>query len=240
MNLWALCDSSRHIKSIHVEPWRIVEAQHVSSSRDLVDSFAEHDILEALLDSAKPQIKKEKNYLIFTPFRYPPLRHGSRFGRTFERSLWYGSLEIETAFAEVAYYQLLFHKDTSANLGYIELFLTAFNALIDASGGLDLTEFPFSEYREQISAKTTYEHSQPLGSEMRKANVGAFIFYSARALQSGKNVAAFTPDVFYKKGNHYIFNQQTWRGITNARTIEFTRATLTGRKRLSFDETMFF
>lgn len=108
MNIWALCEGNQFISSISVEPWRVVEDQHVLSSRDLVDSIEEHDLLEELIEESKPIIEKKKNYLIFTPFRYPPLKYGSRFGSTFEPSLWYGSLQLETAFTEVAYYRLKF------------------------------------------------------------------------------------------------------------------------------------
>jgi hypothetical protein len=38
----------------------------------------------------------------------------------FEPSLWYGSLSLKTALAEVAYHRLKFFKETQANLGYIE------------------------------------------------------------------------------------------------------------------------
>lgn len=111
MNLWALCEGETHQKKITAEPWRVVEAQHISSSRDLVDTLEEHDLLEELIEESKPSIAKDKHYLIFSPFRYPPLKYGSRFGSLYEPSLWYGSLELETAFAEVAYYRLQFFRD---------------------------------------------------------------------------------------------------------------------------------
>ncbi|MCV6615090.1 MAG: RES family NAD+ phosphorylase [Cellvibrionaceae bacterium] len=37
-----------------------------------------------------------------TPFRYPPLAYGSRFGSTLERGIFYASQELATAFAESA------------------------------------------------------------------------------------------------------------------------------------------
>jgi hypothetical protein len=94
----------------------MVEAQHISSSRDLVESREEHDLLEELLENSKPQIVNNIHYLIFTPFRYPPLKYGSRFGSNHEPSLWYGSINLHTALAEVAFYRLKFFEDTSADL----------------------------------------------------------------------------------------------------------------------------
>ena len=236
MNVWVLCDGVKHIKPLAVEPWRVVEAQHVLSTRDLVDTASEHDMLEALLETSKPFIHKDKNYLIFTPFRYPPLKHGSRFGRMFEPSLWYGSLQLETAFAEVAYYQMLFHKNTSAQLDYIEMALTAFNTSLKTQHGIDLTEAPFYPYTHNISDKHSHVTSQMLGSLMRESQVAAFIYFAARTQHPSKNVAAFTPEVFSKKHNQYVFHQQTWTCMASTHTVEFTRMDVSGKKRYSFTD----
>src|SRR3990167_6415078 len=160
MNIWKLCDGGNHIISLHAEPWRVVEAQHILSSRDLVDSSEEHDLLETMLEASKPPINTEKHYLIFTPFRYPPLAYGSRFGYTYEPSLWYGSVTLETAFAEVAYYRHRFFKDTEAELGYIEISVTAFSADLQTNFGIDLTERPFSQYTPHISDKNSYRSEE--------------------------------------------------------------------------------
>lgn len=235
MNLWTSCEGIKHIKSITVEPWRVIEAQHVLSARDLVDTADEHDILEALLEESKPLINKGKHYLIFTPFRYPPLKYGSRFGSTIEPSLWYGSLELETAFAEAAYYQLLFQNNTDAELGYVETLLTAFNTSLNTQQGIDLTREPFAHHAGLISSKNTYEYSQPLGSNMREAGVDAFIFFSARTLNQTKNVAAFTQEVFCNnKKNQDVYNQQTWTCMANKHVVEFVRTGVSGKHRFSF------
>lgn len=201
----------------------MVEAQHISSSRDLVDSREEHDLLENLLENSKPAIAHQKHYLIFTPFRYPPLAYGSRFGARFEPSLWYGSVDLHTALIEVAYYRLKFFHDTSANLEYIEIPMTAFKTYIQTNNGIDLTQFPFNQYQNKISNKTSYQHSQTLGTEMREDNIEAFIYTSARDKKQKDNVAAFTPEVFKSKDTKYIDNMQNWRCIANRNVIEFTR-----------------
>ncbi|MDI7027707.1 RES family NAD+ phosphorylase, partial [Pseudomonas aeruginosa] len=64
--------------------------------------------LEELLESSKPPVPADAeplHYLLKTPFRYPPLRWGSRFGRRHEPSLFYAALKLETAMAESAYYR---------------------------------------------------------------------------------------------------------------------------------------
>ncbi len=112
-SIWTRCGGRSNARELRCAPWRVVEGQRIISTRSLVDSDAEHDLLEELIDASKPALPPEPafaglHYLLYTPFRYPPLRHGSRFGRRHERALWYGAEELDTALAEVAYYRLLF------------------------------------------------------------------------------------------------------------------------------------
>lgn len=234
MSIWTESEGIKFAKSLNLEPWRMVESQHISSSRDLVESSEEHDLLEGLLENSKPRIANNKHYLIYTPFRYPPLKYGSRFGNTYEQSLWYGSINLLTALAEVAFYRLKFFADTSADLEYIEIPMTAFKAYIQTENGIDLTTPHFKKYQDRISNKTSYADSQKLGAEMRDANIEAFIFTSARDKTFGKNVAAFTPDVFKMKNNQYITGMQNWRCIANQNIIEFTRDEILCRKHHEF------
>src|SRR5512134_2866536 len=111
--IWTRCGGRANLRRLAGTAWRVVEGQHVVSTRKLVDSAAEHEILESLIEEVKPPLPDEPefrglHYLLVTPFRYPPLRHGSRFATRTERSLWYGSTRPRTAFAETAYYRLLF------------------------------------------------------------------------------------------------------------------------------------
>lgn len=239
MSIWTECDGVRFRTFFDLEPWRMVEAQHISSSRDLVESTEEHDLLETLLENSKPQIAANKHYLIFTPFRYPPLAYGSRFGTTFEPSLWYGSINLYTALAEVAFYRLKFFDDTSADLEYIEIPMTAFKAYIQTEKGIDLTEPPFKKYQDKISNKLSYDYSQRLGTDMREAKIEAFIFISARDKTFGTNVASFTPEVFKMKDAQYIANMQNWRCIANQKVIEFTRDEIMCRQRHEFSKEEF-
>ncbi|CEG57972.1 RES family NAD+ phosphorylase [Legionella fallonii] len=239
MSIWTECEGLKFFKYLELEPWRIVEDQYSSSSRDLVESSEEHDLLEKLLDDSKPLVANNKHYLIFTPFRYPPLEYGSRFGNTYEPSLWYGALTQHTAFAEVAFYRLKFFDDTLANLEYIEIRMTAFKAYIQTKNGIDLTKSPFQKYQDKISNKTNYEQSQLLGTEMREAKVEAFIFASARDKNAGENVAAFTSDVFKIKNKEYITNMQNWRCIANKNIIEFSRDEISQRNKLEFSKAEF-
>jgi hypothetical protein len=231
VNIWQACQGENYVTALDLQPWRIVEAQHVLSTRDLVDTAEEHDILESLLEDSKPAVDQVSEYLIFTPFRYPPLKYGSRFGCLFEPSLWYGAMEFKTALAEVAYYRRLFLKDTMAELGYVDVLLTAFQAWLKTPLGIDLRQSPFNQHRELICAKDSYDHSQTLGASMRAAQVEAFVFYSARTAEEGCNIAAFTPKVFHKKNARQTFHHQTWHCIANRERVEFTRTDFNGTDR---------
>lgn len=234
MSIWSACNGAEQMRPISVEPWRVVEAQHILSCRDLVDTIAEHDLLEDMLESSKPFVNTDTDYLIFTPFRYPPLKYGSRFGHVYEPSLWYGSLILETALTEVAYYQRQFHNDTQAELGYVETLLTAFTVFLETSNGIDLTEMPFAQYKQAITDKNDYQFTQALGTEMRQNQVAAFYYFSARTHEDAKNIAVFTPDVFRKKNNRYVQNSQTWTCMANKDQVEFTRWDIYEKQRFSF------
>ena len=139
-SIWTRCAGDSELRALRLSPWRVVESQHQVSTRKLVDSADEQALLEQLIDGAKPPdlTGGRLHYLLFTPFRYPPLPHGSRFGRRHQRGIWYGSLERRTAFAEVAYYRLLFLEGTQASLGTITTPLTAFRASLRTTHGVSL------------------------------------------------------------------------------------------------------
>src|SRR5688500_4060934 len=92
-SIWTRCAGDSEIRALRLSPWRAVEAQHQVSTRKLVASAEEQALLEELIDRAKPPdpTRGALLYLLATPFRYPPLRHGSRFGTRHERGIWYGS-----------------------------------------------------------------------------------------------------------------------------------------------------
>ena len=197
-SIWTRCAGDSELRALRLSPWRVVESQHQVSTRKLVDSADEQALLEELIDGAKPPdlTRGRLHYLLFTPFRYPPLAHGSRFGRRRERGIWYGSLERRTAFAEVAYYRLLFIEGTHASLGTITTPLTAFRATLRSARGVALDAPPFDAYRDVIASPVSYTETQLLGDAMRAANVDAFRYPSARDVTGGVNVGAFTPAVF--------------------------------------------
>jgi hypothetical protein len=196
--IWTQCAGSSEIGAFAATPWRVVEAQHQVATRKLVDTDDEQALLEELLERHKPRIPEgtRLHYLLFTPFRYPPLRHGSRFGGRHEAGIFYGSESQRTAFAEVAYYRLVFLEGTAADLGLLTSDLSAFTVRVRTVRGVDLTREPFARWQRPLASRTSYTATQPLGSAMREAGVEAFRYASARDVVGGVNVGVFSPRAF--------------------------------------------
>ena len=221
-SIWTLCAGESEIAPLALDAWRAVEAQHQVATRKLVDSDAEQQLLEEMIDTVKPpEVRAARlHYLLSTPFRYPPLRYGSRFATRAERGIWYGSLEQSTLFAEVAYYRLLFLHGTTAELGMVETELTAFRASIRTPRGLDLSMPPFDAYEAQLASKSSYHETQELGRAMREAGVEAFRFTSARDRAAGINIGAFSPAVF---GRRQPRSLETWHCTATRGGVEVSR-----------------
>jgi hypothetical protein len=239
--IWTRCEASSRIRPLSGRPWRVVEAQHLTSTRKLVDSADEQAVLEGLLERAKPPIPADPafsglHFLLTTSFRYPPLRHGSRFSTRHERSLWYGSKEIRTAFAEAAYYRFLFLDGTTADLERLTVEISAFRVRIRTRRGLDLTRPPFDGFERKISAPDRYDESQALGAAMREAGVEAFRYVSARDPSHGTNVALFTPAAFDEKRPEGL---ETWTCFADRRRVEFQRRDFFDRPVFRFEREAF-
>jgi len=225
-DIWTKCDGLNNITPLNETAWRIVEAQDILTTRKLVDSAEEQAILEEMIESTKPSLPKEYfNYhpLLYTPFRLPPLKYGSRFGQKFEQSLWYGSRQLNTAMAEKAFYQFSFLRASKAKYDDVKTLLTAFSVQIKTVKGIKLTEPPFSKYTQTISSPINYKASQTLGRSMREADIQAFNYQSARDPQNGINIALFSPTAFSQK-NPDVESFQSWLCITNNETIDFIRS----------------
>jgi hypothetical protein len=224
--IWQDCGGENYIGVMDEIVWRIVEAQEITATRKLVDSLDEQIILEEMIDSIKPQIPEwYRNFhpLLYTAFRYPPLKYGSRFGRRYEPALWYGSLQPRTAMAEKAFYQFNFLRGSAADYGMVTLQLTLFATGIKTDKAVKLTTAPFSDEAAKISAPDSYAHSQPLGSAMRAARVHAFNYQSARDAEGGINIGIFTPKAFLHKKPESK-SLQSWQCVIDHRVIEFMRS----------------
>jgi len=220
-SIWTRCEGRSRVRLLEGAAWRVVESQHLFSTRKLVDSDAEQQLLEDLIEEKKPPADAPRlHFLLFTPFRYPPLPHGSRFGTRAERGIWYGSIEQRTAFAELAYYRLLFLEGTSAELAPLMLEVSAFCASYRTRRGVDLTRPPFDEHEGEISSPRRYAASQRLGLEMREGEVQAFHYRSARDAEGGTNVGLFTPEAFASPRPSV---PETWHCVVSPKEVELVK-----------------
>jgi hypothetical protein len=236
-SIWTRCAGDSEIRPLRATPWRAVESQHQVSTRKLVATRAEQELLEELIDRAKPPSNAGAgtHYLLSTPFRYPPLRHGSRFGTRNERGIWYGSDSRPTALAEVAYYRLVFLEGSAADLGDVGTELTVFRVQARAKRGVDLSRPPFDRHRKAIASPVSYAEPQALGAAMRAAGVELVRYPSARH-PNGANVAAFTPQVF---GRAKPRDFEPWHCIASRERVELTKRDYFGRETLLFERAQF-
>jgi hypothetical protein len=223
-NIWTRCAGDSELRALRLSPWRVVEAQHQVSTRKLVDTADEQILLEELIDRAKPPdaTRGRLHYLLATPFRYPPLRYGSRFATRYERGIWYGSATTRTAFAEVAYYRFVFLEGSKADLGEVATQLTAFTVRVKSARGVDLVAPPFASFRKTIASPTSYKETQALGAAMRAAGVELFRYPSARDLAPGGgiNVGIFSPAAF---GTAKPRELETWHCTASRSRVEVSR-----------------
>ncbi|MEH6404615.1 MAG: RES family NAD+ phosphorylase [Sneathiella sp.] len=176
--------------------WRAVEDQSKNATMSLVDTLEEQARLEELLDDSKPPYPENapENYLLATPFRYPPLNWGSRFGSTTEMSIFYGSREQSTALAELAFYRLVFIEGITGTLPnpVVRARYDLFSAKFEFTPGIDLTALPFAEYATILQHKSEYRATQNLGVELRESGVEGIFYTSARCPNNGINIAVLT------------------------------------------------
>ena len=167
--------------------WRAVEAQHQVATMVLVDTLDEQALLESLLDASKPPLPdamRSLHWLLFTPFRYPPLPSGSRFRGPAEPGVFYGADERRTACAELGYWRWRFLNDSPAldTLGPMAqtLFLTPV-----AGPGIDLRLPPFDAMRAAWMHPTDYSACQALARQARDAGLQLIRYASVRDPESG-------------------------------------------------------
>jgi hypothetical protein len=191
----------------------VVEAQHVVSTLKIVDTLAEQERLEGLLERSKPPVPPEcrhLHYLLSTPFRYgAPYPRGSRFRRAgLTPGVFYASQTVTTAVAEMTYARLRFFAESPATpwpANAIEH--TAFQVRFHTNKGLDLTAAPFDRDRARWTDPSDYEACQTLAGAARAAAVQAIRYFSARDA-GGINLVLLTCAAF---SGAAPVERQTWR-----------------------------
>lgn len=198
MDIWTEAGGARHITPVAGTLLRMVESQEQVATTRLVDALDKQRVLEELLEGTKPPWRagtERLHYLLATPFRYPPLRHGSRFGRRSEPALFYGALSLPTLLAEAAYYRLVFwHGMAEPPPTRLGTQHSVFETHYATARGVRLQHAPFDAWRIELTDPADYSNTQTLGTAMREAGVAAFEYCSARDPAHGINVALFSPD----------------------------------------------
>jgi hypothetical protein len=222
VDLWELCRQGLEPKPMAGELVRIVESQEQIATAYLVDDLAEQALLETLLERSKPPLRpgtEGLHFLLATPFRYPPLPHGSRFGTRHEPGLLYGSLTWVTALAETAYYRLVFwsgmeHPPPSGKLLSRH---TALGIEYQSESGLGLQYPPCAEYRETLTDPEHYTSPQRLGAKLRELGIEVIEYPSAR--DPGLNAALLTPQALARPHPSW---QQAWLCETRSARVQFS------------------
>lgn len=202
---------------------RCVESQEQVATNSLVDTAAEQQVLEDLLERSKPLLRpgtEDMPYLLQTPFRYPPLPHGSRFGGRFEPSIFYGSRELGTVLAETAFYRFWFWAGMAIPPAReLTTQHSVFKAGYATGRGLRLQDAPFAAHEAVLRAPEDYRETQALGAAMRAAGVEAFEYVSARDPGRGLNVGVLQPNAL--KPRDRILGREEWTCRTGATRVVF-------------------
>lgn len=235
LNAFQQCFSQNDMPKFHNgEVFRLVETQEFAATTTLVDDLDEQFLLEQMLDEVKPLYRpgsENMHYLLKTPFRYPPLQYGSRFGSRLMASFFYAGEQPETILAEVAYYRFVFLSDMAVPYEKaIQSEHLMFSVRIKTNKCADLSDSAFAAFKDTLRHTQSYSFCQSVGQWLaEEQGVEMIRYYSARHPE-GTNVAIYDPYVIQSDEPE---NQQRWLCHTKADKISFTQH---GRnKPMSFD-----
>lgn len=155
----------------------------------MVDDLAKQVLLEDLLDATKPGPRpgtEGLHYLFATPFRYPPLRHGSRFGTRFEPSIFHGARGLETVLAEAANYRFVFWTGMATAPASGRLVTQhAPRARYRNDRAVLLTELPCAVHAEVLAHPSDYGPTRALGRAPLGFPIEQFLVDGALPRQAG-------------------------------------------------------
>jgi hypothetical protein len=171
----------------------MVETQEYAATTSLVDDLEEQAILEQILDDFKPRYAdntQDLHYLISTPFRYPPLKYGSRFAAITEPSYFYASETIQTCLSEAAFYRFYLIDGTETPFPkMIQSEHSLFFVQVMSSKTLDLTQISDLLIQKQLTDPISYSITQQVGQHARKNGADLLRYFSARSQEQGINLA---------------------------------------------------
>ena len=95
--IWQTCNGEQYLTRLSGHLFRLVASQEQAATLSLVDNLQEQVLLDQLLEDTKPVVPpaaRHLHYLLKTPFRYPPLKWGSRFGSVHEPGIFYAGCSV--------------------------------------------------------------------------------------------------------------------------------------------------
>jgi len=197
---------------------RVVESQEKVATMNLVDTLVEQSLLEDLIEESKPCAHQtNRHYLIKTPFRYPPLKHGSRFGSRFENGIFYAGQTLRSAICESAFYSFYFmSRTTTPYKDAIINHKTSFSVKVEDKKHIALTEISDPAIKSKLMHKSNYQYTQSIGKKMREQNASSFSFPSARC-EKEVNIGVFDIHSIVGEPKNY----QNWEVKQTAKNILF-------------------
>ena len=200
----------------------------------LVDSLDEQQVLERILDDAKPPVPaaaRKLHWLLFTPFRYPPPPGGSRFRGPNDPGVFYGADEIRTACAELGYWRWRHLRESPALAAMPVKPQTVFRAEV-ATGAVDLRRPPFDAARRQWTDRDDYAACQALARAAREGDVGAIRYESVRDPRHAGCGAVLAAQAFARANP---LEQQTWMLSVTRERVVWQRTGVTREQAFEFD-----
>lgn len=177
---------------------RVVETQYAAATMRLVDSVEAQAVLEDALETSKPPIPPafaHLDYLLYTPFRYPPSPWPSRFRGPTDAGVFYAGEHVRTALAEVAHWRLELLLDAVDVLVLEPATHTVFSVSIDAITADAATLRPPTR-RAAVLDPDDYAAAQAWAREVRAEGRQAIRYPSVRDRPDGVCWAVFSPDAF--------------------------------------------
>ena len=208
---WTPAELSSEAASRQCKAWRMVEAQHNVSTMKLVDSLAEQELLEDIIEHGKPPLPPATeglHYLLATPFRYetlPPA--GSRFRAVHDPGVFYGAERIQTAAAETGYRRWRFLQDSAGLDRLPPSSFTAFSVQITGKT-VDLRISPFDRDQSLWTHPSDYLATQAFARTARLASVDAIMYQSVRDPDTHWCIAVLTASAFAERKPEDAM--QTW------------------------------
>jgi hypothetical protein len=199
----------------------------------LLDDLDEQYLLEQMLDEVKPAYKngtEQMHYLLKTPFRYPPLKHGSRFGSRLMPSYFYAGEDQDTTLAEVAYYRFVFlsHMQESYEQAVRSEHMM-FSVQVKSTQCADLSADDFDKIRTKLVSPDSYWLCQQVGQWLVEQEQIDVLRYCSARREKGINVAIALPYTLHSKEPEKC---QSWLCLMQKDKVSFTR--MGGLQPLSF------